>query len=74
MAKATAPRVRRRERKNITAGVAHVNATFRYSDTTHLVVDRDERPVLLFRAPWAIDLVRKNHPDLQLTETAAALQ
>jgi small subunit ribosomal protein S11 len=28
MAKAAAPRVRRRERKNITAGVAHVNATF----------------------------------------------
>jgi small subunit ribosomal protein S11 len=28
MAKATAARVRRRERKNITSGVAHVNATF----------------------------------------------
>lgn len=28
MAKAAGPRVRRRERKNITAGVAHVNATF----------------------------------------------
>jgi small subunit ribosomal protein S11 len=29
MAKAAAaPRVRRRERKNITAGVAHVNASF----------------------------------------------
>ncbi len=28
MAKATGPRVRRRERKNITSGVAHVNATF----------------------------------------------
>ncbi len=28
MAKAAAPRVRRRERKNITTGVAHVNATF----------------------------------------------
>jgi small subunit ribosomal protein S11 len=28
MAKAAAPRVRRRERKNITSGVAHVNATF----------------------------------------------
>ena len=28
MAKATTGRVRRRERKNITSGVAHVNATF----------------------------------------------
>ena len=28
MAKASATRVRRRERKNITAGVAHVNASF----------------------------------------------
>ena len=28
MAKDTAPRLRRRERKNITAGVAHVSATF----------------------------------------------
>ena len=28
MAKETAPRLRRRERKNITAGVAHVSATF----------------------------------------------
>ena len=28
MAKAAAPRVRRRERKNITTGIAHVNATF----------------------------------------------
>lgn len=28
MAKATTTRVRRRERKNITSGVAHVNATF----------------------------------------------
>ncbi|MFO1056841.1 MAG: 30S ribosomal protein S11 [Dongiaceae bacterium] len=28
MAKAAAPRPRRRERKNITAGVAHVNASF----------------------------------------------
>jgi small subunit ribosomal protein S11 len=28
MARATAPRVRRRERKNITSGVAHVSATF----------------------------------------------
>ena len=28
MAKAAAPRVRRRERKNITSGIAHVNATF----------------------------------------------
>src|SRR3546814_337808 len=28
MAKAAAPRVRRRERKNITSGVAHVNASF----------------------------------------------
>ena len=28
MAKAAAARVRRRERKNITSGVAHVNATF----------------------------------------------
>ena len=28
MAKAATPRVRRRERKNITSGVAHVNASF----------------------------------------------
>ena len=28
MAKAASPRVRRRERKNITSGVAHVSATF----------------------------------------------
>ena len=28
MAKAASTRVRRRERKNITSGVAHVNATF----------------------------------------------
>ena len=28
MAKAATTRVRRRERKNITSGVAHVNATF----------------------------------------------
>ncbi len=28
MAKAAAPRVRKRERKNITSGTAHVNATF----------------------------------------------
>jgi len=28
MAKATAPRTRKRERKNIASGVAHVNATF----------------------------------------------
>lgn len=28
MAKAAAPRVRRRERKNITSGIAHVSATF----------------------------------------------
>jgi small subunit ribosomal protein S11 len=28
MARAAAPRVRRRERKNITSGVAHVSATF----------------------------------------------
>ena len=28
MAKAAAPRIRKRERKNITSGTAHVNATF----------------------------------------------
>jgi small subunit ribosomal protein S11 len=28
MAKAAAPRVRKREKKNITSGIAHVNATF----------------------------------------------
>ena len=28
MAKSTSPRVRRRERKNITSGIAHVNASF----------------------------------------------
>jgi small subunit ribosomal protein S11 len=28
MARSTTPKVRRRERKNITSGVAHVNATF----------------------------------------------
>jgi peptide chain release factor 3 len=47
---------------------------FRYSDTTQLVEDRDGRPVLLFRAEWAVDLVLKNHPDLQLSETAAAIE
>ena len=31
MAKAASTRVRRRERKNITSGVAHVNATFNYT-------------------------------------------
>ena len=46
---------------------------FEYSDATRLVVDRDGRSVLLFQAPWVIDLVRKNHPDLQLSETAAAI-
>ena len=42
---------------------------FRYSDTTLLVEDRDGRPVLLFRAEWAIDLVKKNHPDIELSDT-----
>src|SRR5260221_7945989 len=31
---AAAPRLRRRERKNITSGVAHVNATFNYTMIT----------------------------------------
>lgn len=46
---------------------------FEYSDATRLVLDRDGRSVLLFQAPWVIDLVRKNHPDLELSETAAAI-
>ena len=47
-------------------------STFQYSDATRLVIDRDGRSVLLFQAPWVIDLVRKNHPELRLTETAAS--
>lgn len=35
MAKAATARVRRRERKNITTGVAHVNATF---NNTHITI------------------------------------
>jgi small subunit ribosomal protein S11 len=35
MAKAAATRVRRRERKNITSGVAHVNASF---NNTHITI------------------------------------
>ena len=35
MAKAATTRVRRRERKNITSGVAHVNATF---NNTHITI------------------------------------
>ena len=35
MAKAATARVRRRERKNITSGVAHVNATF---NNTHITI------------------------------------
>ena len=34
MARQTATRVRRRERKNITAGVAHVNASFNNTKIT----------------------------------------
>ena len=34
MVKATAPRVRRRERKNITSAVAHVNSTFNNTKIT----------------------------------------
>ena len=44
-----------------TAGDIDADA-FRYSDTTELVLDRDDRPVLLFRAPWAVDLVRMTRP------------
>ena len=35
MAKATSTRVRRRERKNITSGIAHVNASF---NNTHITI------------------------------------
>ena len=35
MAKSATARVRRRERKNITSGVAHVNATF---NNTHITI------------------------------------
>ena len=43
MAKAASPRVRRRERKNITSGVAHVSATF--NNTMITITDPQGNPI-----------------------------
>ena len=43
MAKATTARVRRRERKNITSGIAHVNATF--NNTMITIADAQGNPI-----------------------------
>ena len=47
MAKAATARPRRRERKNITSGVAHVNATF--NNTVITITDARKRYFLVFR-------------------------
>lgn len=43
---------------------------FRYSETVKVVLDREERPVLLFKSAWNLDWMRQHHPNLELSETA----
>jgi peptide chain release factor 3 len=44
---------------------------FRYSETTKLVYDRDDRPVLLFANAWGIQSMGRLHPDLELLTVAS---
>jgi peptide chain release factor 3 len=45
---------------------------FRYSESVKIVEDRDQRPVLLFRSPWNLDMARQKNADLVLAETGDA--
>ena len=47
-------------------------AAFRFSDSVHVVEDRDGRPVLLFRSPWNLQMALDKHPELELAETGDA--
>ena len=49
MAMAAATRVRKRERKNITSGIAHVNATF--NNTMITIADAQGNTCLLYTSP-----------------------
>jgi len=46
---------------------------FRWSDSVKIVEDRDQRPVLLFRSSWNLDMTRQKNPDLELAETGDAI-
>jgi peptide chain release factor 3 len=41
-------------------------ADFRFSESVKVVEDRDGHPVLLFRSPWNLEVVREKYPDLVL--------
>ncbi len=43
---------------------------FRFSETAKVVLDRDRRPVVLFKSAWNLDWVRQKYPDLELADTA----
>jgi peptide subunit release factor RF-3 len=37
---------------------------------TRGVTDREGRPVMLFESEWALDYVKRTHPDVQLLTTS----
>ena len=47
---------------------------FRYSESVKIVEDRDQRPVLLFRTTWNLDMTRQKNPDLELAETGDPIE
>ena len=49
-----------------------MRSAFRYSESREAVDDRDDRPVLLFRSPWNLDMARQKNADLVLAETGDA--
>ena len=54
MAKAASPRLRRRERKNITSGVAHVNASFNNTMITITDAQGKDTTVMLFNVQQGV--------------------
>jgi peptide chain release factor 3 len=45
---------------------------FRHSESLKLILDRDDRPVLLLRNAWYEERLREDHPELELAQTADA--
>jgi peptide chain release factor 3 len=46
---------------------------FRFSESVQVVHDRDERPVLLFRSAWNLQVTQDKFPELVLAETGDAV-
>ena len=56
----TQTRVRRREKKNITAGVAHVNATF--NNTMITITDAQGNALVVFSWGYGVQRIKKIDP------------